>query len=256
MLKRILALLLFPACAQANTFATDATDLWYNQNESGWGVNVIHQSDTLFATLFVYSSAGSAAWYVGSSVVFTGQQGSAFVYSGPLYQTNGPWFGAAFNPSAVGVRQVGTITFTFTTITQGTVTYSVDGVAVTKSIVRQTWKNNNLGGSYLGASIGTYSGCASGNGPDEEPAVFTVTHSGSSMTVAAAFSGYSCTYSGLYQQNGRMGAMSASLACSDGTRGTLSAFEVEASISGFTGRGIAQFGGSCMWTGRFGGLRR
>ena len=39
--------------AQATTYSTDYTDLWYNPNESGWGLNLIQQYQTMFGTLFV-----------------------------------------------------------------------------------------------------------------------------------------------------------------------------------------------------------
>lgn len=207
--------------------------------------------------MFVYSSSGAPIWYVASGASYTGQQGGSLVFSGPLYQTNGPWFGGAFDPNAVGVRQVGSITFNFSEISAGTVSYTVDGVSVSKSITRQTWRTNLLTGNYLGAAVGTYSGCPSGNGAAEEPGVFTVTHPGSTITIQAAYSvGYSCTYSGTYQQSGRMGTINGTVSCSNGAQGSFTAVELEGSISGMTGRAFAQLRGSCSWSGRFGGLKR
>ena len=40
--------------ARANTFGSDMTDLWWNANESGWGVTATHQGDVVFLTFFVY----------------------------------------------------------------------------------------------------------------------------------------------------------------------------------------------------------
>lgn len=241
--------------SSASTFSTDYSDLWFNSNEAGWGANVIQQDNTLFATLFVYSTTGAPSWYVASAARYTGQQGNSLVFSGPLYQTSGPYFGGAFNPSTVGVRQVGTATFTFANIGSGTLSYSVDGVSVTKSISRQTWANNNLSGAYMGASLGTFSGCIL-NGYFEDPALITINHSGSSITISTAGITATCTYSGTYQQVGRMGAIDGSVLCSNGNRGTFAAFELEASISGLTGRATASLGGTCTWSGRIGGLRR
>lgn len=253
----LIAFLLFCAPVRATTFATDASDLWYNPGESGWGVNVIQQGDTLFATMFVYGNNSAPVWYVASSAAFTGTQGASFVYAGPLYQTSGPWLGGTFNPNAVTVRQVGLITFRFDTITQGQVSYTVDGVSITKTITRQTWKANSLTASYVGAFVGTYSGaCPFPTGYAEEPAVLTVNHSGATLSMGVVFTaGGSCTHSGTYQQAGRMGAYVGVVNCG-GLTGTVSAFEIQANISGFTGRGQASFGGSCNWSGRFGGLRR
>jgi len=43
MRKIVSALLgaLLSLCAHATNFGTDASDLWWNSSESGWGVNVM-----------------------------------------------------------------------------------------------------------------------------------------------------------------------------------------------------------------------
>src|SRR4051812_13169103 len=91
-----------------SAFATpqprDATDIWLNPAESGWGLNLIHQGDTIFATLYVYGADGQPKWYFAS-----GLTGGGDSYSGALYESTGPWFGGAFNASAVQTRQVGTM---------------------------------------------------------------------------------------------------------------------------------------------------
>ena len=42
------------------------TDLWWNADESGWGINFNHQGQTLFATLFTYGADGQPDWFVMS----------------------------------------------------------------------------------------------------------------------------------------------------------------------------------------------
>ena len=45
--------------------ATNYQDLWWNApggSESGWGLNVTHQGDTLFVTWFTYDVDGSPLW--------------------------------------------------------------------------------------------------------------------------------------------------------------------------------------------------
>jgi hypothetical protein len=152
------------------------------------------------------------------------------------------------------------MSFRFDSISSGTVTYIVDGISITKTISRQTWKTNALAASYIGAAIGTYSGsgCGSIAGYREEPAIITVTQTASPLSIAAAYTdGGSCSYSGAYTQAGRMGSFNGALACSSGTTGTATAFEIEGSISAFTARATASLGGGvCNWSGRIGGLRR
>jgi hypothetical protein len=257
-MKRILvpAVLAVATSAHATTFSSDFSDLWWNASESGWGANVIQQDNVLFMTFFVYGPGGNPVWYVAPATENTAPSG--FVFTGPLYQTNGPWFGGAFNPNSVSVRQAGTATFTGLDINAATLSYNADGVSVTKSLSRQTWRSDNLTGSYIGAFVGTYTGCPGFSGYAEEPAYITISHSGAAMLITAQFtnSGDVCTYSGNYAQAGRMGASSGNVSCKSGGSGTYSAVEVEGTITSFAGRASAVFGGTCRWSGRFGGLFR
>lgn len=114
--------------------AANYTDLWFNPAESGWGINLNHQSDTIFATLFTYAADGRDMWLVASGLAR--QPGGA--YTGPLYRTVGPPFDAT--PwTAINVTQVGTMTLTFTGSNQATLAYTVNGVSVTKTLQRQVF---------------------------------------------------------------------------------------------------------------------
>ena len=109
-------------------------DLWWNPNESGWGVNVTHQGNILFATLFIYDTTGRDMWLVMSA----GTKQTDGSFSGDLYRTVGP----AFNTVPfVGVTapKVGTMSFKFQSGIAGTLTYSVDGTTITKAISRQVF---------------------------------------------------------------------------------------------------------------------
>jgi hypothetical protein len=46
------------------TSAPNYTALWWGgQAESGWGINVNHQGDILFATLFDHDTSGNPMWW-------------------------------------------------------------------------------------------------------------------------------------------------------------------------------------------------
>lgn len=111
-------------------------DLWWNSMEPGWGMNIAHQGDLIFATLFLHDDQGRAMWLVASSMPRQGD-GS---YAGALYQTNGPRMGSA-SWGAVGVTEVGTMTLRFTDGEHGTLTYSYNGAVITKEIERQEFGN-------------------------------------------------------------------------------------------------------------------
>jgi hypothetical protein len=116
-------------------------DLWLRDaagtNEAGWGVNITHQGDILFATWFTYlpgsGSTNKGMWLVMSN----GNKVSNGVYSGVLQQTSGPAFNTVpFNPNSVNRSTVGTGTFTFTDANTGTFNYTVNGVTQSKPIAR------------------------------------------------------------------------------------------------------------------------
>jgi hypothetical protein len=114
-------------------------DLWWGApagSESGWGVNIAHQGDTLFVTWFTYAPGGKGMWLVGSNVAKVGNS----TYSGTLYRTVGmPFDAAGWNPARVGVAAAGQATFVFSDAGTGTFTYTLDGVTQAKAITRQVY---------------------------------------------------------------------------------------------------------------------
>jgi hypothetical protein len=121
-------------------------DLWLRSadgtNESGWGINLAHQGDILFATWFTYlpgsGTSNKGMWLVMSN----GNKVSNGVYSGALQTTTGPAFNAApFNPNNVVRTTVGSGTFTFTDANNGTFNYTVNGVTQSKPIARYIYSS-------------------------------------------------------------------------------------------------------------------
>src|SRR5580704_3557536 len=103
-----------PNTAEAKQSGSAATvnvqGLWWNapaNSESGWGINLTQQADTLFATWFTYDTDGSGLWLVMPNGTKTGSN----TYAGPLYRTTGPAFSASpWSPSGVNPSSVGTAT--------------------------------------------------------------------------------------------------------------------------------------------------
>lgn len=112
--------------------------LWWNApvgSESGWGMNFAHQGDTIFATWFTYDAAGDAWW-----LAMTAPLQLSGVYSGTILAFSGPPFNAVpFSPQAVGSATVGSGTLSFTDANTGTFTYTVNGIAQSKTITRQVF---------------------------------------------------------------------------------------------------------------------
>src|SRR6185437_13824248 len=139
---------LFVPLVRATSFSTDQSDLYYIGAESGWGMQLVQRGSVIFATLFVYGPNGAPTWYVATMH----PTGAPFQWSGDLYSTTGPWFGTVpFNPANVTPTLVGTMTWTAQTVETGNVSYTVNGVAVSKNVVRHTLVFDDLNGHYVGA---------------------------------------------------------------------------------------------------------
>jgi hypothetical protein len=124
------------------SYADNFQDLWWNPNESGWGINFTHQSDTIFATLFTYEP-GPGAFNKGLWLTAVMPKQTGFgVYQGDLLRVTGSAFSAApfipLNP-AVNASRVGSMRVEFSDGNAGTLTYDVNGQSVTKTIERQVF---------------------------------------------------------------------------------------------------------------------
>jgi len=126
-----------PYLAPAVVPAANYTDLWWNANESGWGLNIVqHVSNEVFAVWFTYGSNGMPTWYTLTEGTWT----SPTVYAGKVYATTGPAASSpTFNQSSVVVRQAGTATLSFSDANNGGFTYTIDGVTGSKAITRQPY---------------------------------------------------------------------------------------------------------------------
>jgi hypothetical protein len=112
--------------------------LWWRSSESGWGVNLTHQGDIIFATWFTYDSARRGMWVVMPD----GRRTGANAFTGALYRTTGPAFDSAtWNAASVQATEVGTATFTFSDTGNGTFAYTVNGVSGSKPITRQVFSS-------------------------------------------------------------------------------------------------------------------
>lgn len=120
--------------ASGSTPGADYTDLWWNANESGWGMALAQQGSVMFLAWYVYDATGKPVWYVASNCTVSGNG-----CSGSLYRTTGPAFGSTFNPAQVQVSSTGTVSLSFTDASNGVLNYTVNGVSGSKAITRQAF---------------------------------------------------------------------------------------------------------------------
>jgi hypothetical protein len=109
--------------------------LWWNSppgSEPGWGINFAHQGDIIVATWYTYDASGKGRWLVATT-----NKTAEGVYSGTIYQTEGPAFSdIPFDPARVSAAPVGQATLTFRDLDNATLRYSVREERDTKYITR------------------------------------------------------------------------------------------------------------------------
>jgi uncharacterized protein (DUF1800 family) len=132
MIRALLAAILLCAfCARA----ADYTDLWWNAEESGWGVTLAHQNDKVFGVWYVYDASGEPFWVTMPDGTFAAGGRSV---SGTLYRTTGPGLRETFDPARVTTTAVGSARLDFDAdATSATASYVIDGRSVTKRLSRQ-----------------------------------------------------------------------------------------------------------------------
>jgi hypothetical protein len=109
-------------------------DLWWGGiTQNGWGVSIHQQYRTLFALWYTYDRNGRSVWYAVPGGTWT----AANVFTGTAYRSTGsPWIGAVYNAAAFNNQPVGTVTFTFTDLSNGVMSYTIEGVSGSNPIVR------------------------------------------------------------------------------------------------------------------------
>lgn len=250
----------------ASTAYPDYTDLWWNSQQSGWGAQVVLQGDVIFLTLFVYDGQRRPLFLVASDMRPTTPGGATF--TGALARTSGPAFAGAFDPSRVTQAAVGTATLRFDSPFAARLTYTADGVTVSESLTRTTWKGASLAGDYKGGLFAAAANCTGGTGANSisYPGSMRVTQVGDSVQIDSSFDpvfaqGGMCRLGGKLTQQGRLAAIAGTYTCEfiEGPTPVAGTFEItgiEFGESGFSGAYVGHEGAACVHTGRYGGVRQ
>jgi hypothetical protein len=254
-----LATLALTSPALGTAFSTDNSDVYIASNEDGWGVEMFQRGDVVFATIFTHDADNLPIFYTATLLYAGTDAGGSAIWVGDLYVNEGPWLGAPFDPSKIDRRKVGTMTYLAQFIESGSLTFSVDGVTVTKQINRLTFKLDNYAGNYLGAYKLIATSCAnpSDDGTFYYGAVFNITQAANALTIVATESqGGSCTFPGDYMQFGQFGQSRGSFTCTNGIKGGHLIFEMNVTPGDFRGRILGTDNLGCSLTGNLSGIRQ
>ena len=254
----MLLAMLFLARAGIAANTNNYSDQWLDPDEPGWGASVHQQASVLFVNLFVYGADRNPTFFSAAAYLQPGMAPDHDLFTGDLYVSNGPWFGAgAFDPGTVAARKVGTLTFSAVGMAPATLSYTVDGVAVTKSVTRQNWALEDLAcQDGIGNGHYEYSGTI-------EIAKVLGGVGSDSLDITIPGNG-SCAFTVPITQSGHLGGgVVGQYNCPDRKFGAGALYAAERSIAGIVSRYEASFIGSfmgqptyCTAYGRLAGVRR
>lgn len=260
MLRRLafaLSCLVLLGAAPARAGEPDYSDIWWAAGgaESGWGVNFAQSPGFIFATFFVYGADGKPVWVIAE----LGQIASGR-YSGAVYRCNGTYYGSPWVPGNAGCASVGAAQFEAESITRGSLSYSVDGTNVVKTIERQSLTAIDLAGTYLGGMLLKNSAqCSSGASTTPYAYQLIVTEKANSVVEIDQITldgATDCIMEGTTVQTGRVRTMaSGTYKCEAlGVDATVTITEMRRSSNGGIELAwVAPLGSGCTETGIFSG---
>jgi hypothetical protein len=141
-IKRFIFASPVPTCSQGGSHGANPnyTDLWRGTDaaaEVGWGVNIVHQGDTLFISWFTYGSDGRGLWMYAA----VPRNGTTSYFGTLQRNTRGPAFNSTpWNRSLIETAAVGSVTLNFSDASNATFTYTVDGITQSKFITRNIFQ--------------------------------------------------------------------------------------------------------------------
>lgn len=233
--------------AGATPQLSNNTGLWWRSDESGWGLYLTHQGDTMFGTLFVYGPDNQPMWFSAPSLVGSGMD-LPRVYTGALYESTGAPFNVPFDASTVTRREVGTMTVEVAGF-GATLKYSVDDLRMEKQFITPlSFRSNEVSGNYTGVR---YRAPTSTAGAMVDDVTIALEVAGSSFTMATqgSISG-SCTYSGTATPSmGNEVYFSGQYRCGNAGNNAIG-FYIDPTPDGFTTQlgGLIGLGGATMFS--------
>lgn len=234
----------------------DYSDLWWNPQESGWGMNVVQQGETAFVTLFVHGPDGAPTWYVASDArVFALDASGSPAFRGTLYKAKGAWIGGPWDPSKVAVETVGQLVIEPRPPGRLFVEYTAEGATVQRTVERQTFSVPDLGATYL-ASFSLRQALPGGPtwGTRQFSAETLVHLDGDVVFLRVEDPQGRCDFRGTRTPAGRQARVDGTYGCATGESGTFEITGLEVTEHGLSGYLRTATPGNQQY-GRFAGAR-
>lgn len=118
--------------------SANATGLWFDAGEPGWGMSVSQQGDTLFGVLFIHGQDGRPAWLVAPAM----RAGEVGAFSGPVFRTTGRPLQAA-GSWAAAMETAGSLDFRLSGVGEAELSLALDGRQLTtRRLSKQVFGSN------------------------------------------------------------------------------------------------------------------
>jgi len=156
-LVRYLSLLLFIFTGSFSHAANNYQDWWWNPAQSGMGLNVGQQNESIFVAWFNYGDDTKASFLTMGGIL------NGNTLTGTLYRNTGPAPGPNYNPAQVKQTAVGTATLTFNSNTDAALTYSYDNKSGSMALQRFSFANPNLNQTWTVIDTFTNTDCTNSN---------------------------------------------------------------------------------------------
>ncbi len=114
--------------------STNYTDVWWGgTTQNGWGIGIVQEGAQMAGAWYTFNQQGQPVWYLFNGGTWT----TPTTHTASLFRsTSSPLIGAVYNASFLATVNAGTVTFSFSGASTGTMTYTVDGVTQSKPIER------------------------------------------------------------------------------------------------------------------------
>jgi hypothetical protein len=247
-MKRLLAALLLSFSTAA--FPHALTDIWWVPEESGWGLNTVHENNTVIVALYAHDQSHSPRWYTALLVRYGNTVDGDPEFAGDLFETSGSPVGTPWNPLDVNRRLVGRASFRSRPEGRAELEYRIDGVVAVKQVRRFSAHDDRLEGPHFATLLRRFATCDNGfQGVTVEHGILHVDRSSGPLGGAPRSAidmlltdgeREVCSFAGAFTRYGNSGGLRGQYACGDGSSGAVEFKNIEFNSFGFTARFTAQ----------------
>lgn len=242
------------ASAKATGTLSDVSnfsDGWWVPAESGWGINILQQGNSLVLLFYIFDDDKNPVWFRGvTSKTADGDfRGTVFLDTGTSYRDVN--FGPIPSPS----ESVGQVRFQPTSLYDGVLTYTIGTTTASKTMTRIAFAPENFSAVHASSVAAKISSCGEKTGNMNGNLQTEAVVSGDSASMTLRSGDMTCVVSGPFTQRGKLGQIAGgTYSCTDGSQGAANVDGWESTGGSFSAI-ISTSSGTCTEWGQIAGVR-